>query len=137
MTKHTTPTTRPRGNGPGWGGPAKGAGTGTRPHIVPGPGRGHTSPAGDARRERDAKWAEEMRQLYYEVATNPRETTQNKLTAADKLLDRIEGKPKQATEISGPDGGPIQTESLLVDERPPIEQFLAEFTPREVEDSTG
>jgi hypothetical protein len=29
------------------------------------------------------------------------------MTAADKLLDRIYGKAKQATELSGPDGGAI------------------------------
>lgn len=29
------------------------------------------------------------------------------MAAADKLLDRIYGRPKQATELSGPDGGAI------------------------------
>lgn len=29
------------------------------------------------------------------------------MAAADKLLDRIYGRPKQATEVSGPDGGAI------------------------------
>lgn len=30
------------------------------------------------------------------------------MAAADKLLDRVYGRPKQATEISGPEGGPIE-----------------------------
>lgn len=34
------------------------------------------------------------------------------IAAAEKLLDRVYGKPKQATEISGPDGGPVKTVDL-------------------------
>ena len=29
-----------------------------------------------------------------------------------EIGDRIDGKPKQATEISGPDGNPIRTEKV-------------------------
>lgn len=42
-----------------------------------------------------------------------------RIDAAEKLLDRVEGKPKQTTEVSGPDGGPVQTEvsdALLADD---------------------
>jgi hypothetical protein len=38
------------------------------------------------------------------------------MAAAEKLLDRVYGRPKQATEISGPEGGPITT-SLITDPR--------------------
>jgi len=31
------------------------------------------------------------------------------IQAAEKLQDRVYGRPKQATEVSGPDGGPINT----------------------------
>jgi hypothetical protein len=34
------------------------------------------------------------------------------MAAAEKLLDRVYGKPKQATEISGPEGGPVVTVEL-------------------------
>lgn len=30
------------------------------------------------------------------------------IAAAEKLLDRVYGRPKQATEISGPEGGPVE-----------------------------
>ena len=30
------------------------------------------------------------------------------IAAAEKLLDRVYGRPKQQTEISGPDGGPLE-----------------------------
>ena len=35
------------------------------------------------------------------------------IAAAEKLLDRVYGRPKQATEISGPAGGPIETRELV------------------------
>ena len=45
------------------------------------------------------------------------------MNAAERMLDRVHGKPKQQTEITGADGGPVQTEQaidwskLSVDER--------------------
>lgn len=35
------------------------------------------------------------------------------LAAFKEFGDRMEGKPTQQTEISGPDGGPVQTERTL------------------------
>lgn len=35
------------------------------------------------------------------------------IAAAEKLLDRVYGRPKQATEITGAGGGPIQTQELI------------------------
>lgn len=82
------------GSGPGWGGSAKGA-SAAQPQVLHGvgPGRGHVSKDGEARREREQRHAEEMRELYYEVATNPEEPTPNRLAAATHLLNRIEGQP--------------------------------------------
>lgn len=34
------------------------------------------------------------------------------IAAAEKLLDRIYGRPKQQTEVSGPDGGPVTVTDL-------------------------
>lgn len=36
-----------------------------------------------------------------------------RVAAANALLDRGYGKPKQSVEASGPDGGPIQTEATI------------------------
>jgi hypothetical protein len=36
----------------------------------------------------------------------------NQLSAAVHLLDRLEGKPRQAVEMSGKNGGPIQTQEV-------------------------
>lgn len=36
-----------------------------------------------------------------------------RLRALAELLDRAYGKPRQATEVTGPDGGPIQTEGRI------------------------
>lgn len=36
------------------------------------------------------------------------------LAAAEKILDRVFGRPKQATEISGPGGGPIEADIIGV-----------------------
>lgn len=81
------------GNGPGWGGPAKGAGS-SRPSLpLIGIDRDHATPEAKSmgRKEADAR-SEEMRELYYSVAKNTAEPTMVRLFAADKLLDRIEGK---------------------------------------------
>jgi hypothetical protein len=37
------------------------------------------------------------------------------LAAADKLADRLEGKPVQKTQLSNPDGGPLIVERVLVE----------------------
>lgn len=42
------------------------------------------------------------------------------VAAAQALLDRGFGKPSQGVELSGPEGGPIQTATELID-RPPRE----------------
>lgn len=32
-----------------------------------------------------------------------------------ELVDRLDGKPRQQTEVSGPDGGPIETKAITLD----------------------
>jgi hypothetical protein len=44
------------------------------------------------------------------------------IAAADKLLDRIYGRPKQATELTGPGGGPIEHDVIGI---PTEEEFQA------------
>ena len=57
----------------------------------PGPGRGHFSKKGAWRTRR----ADEMERILYEIATDPAANSAVRIIAADKLLDRIEGKPRQ------------------------------------------
>lgn len=38
-----------------------------------------------------------------------------RIAAAEKLLDRVYGRPRQVTEVTGEDGGPIQLEGELAD----------------------
>lgn len=53
-----------------------------------------------------------------EAVSVPDHTT--RMAAAREGLDRAYGKPKQATELSGPDGGPIPTQPVVV---PDTEQY--------------
>ena len=86
--------------GEGWGGDARG--TGTRPPL--------SSDPADQRRRWELRFDEkhqaqkeqvaaEMRGILYEIATGAPETLA-RLNAADKLLDRIEGKPVQKSDIT-------------------------------------
>lgn len=38
------------------------------------------------------------------------------MTAAEKLQDRVYGKPKQTTEVTGPEGGPIRVDLSKLDQ---------------------
>ena len=81
----------------GWGGPAKGAHP-PKPRYEfkgAGPGRGHFSIAGESRLEREARIAEEMRELLYGFAADDEREDNIRLQASTKLLDRIEGLPVQ------------------------------------------
>lgn len=84
-------------SGAGYGGPAKGAGNGKPGYKFgkAGPGRGKFTIAGENRMERDARIAEEMRELLYGFATDDGRTDLIRLTASTKLSDRIEGLPVQ------------------------------------------
>ena len=47
-----------------------------------------------------------------EIAGDHRATASARASCALAIIDRIHGKPKQAHEHSGPDGGPIETREL-------------------------
>lgn len=77
------------GNGEGWGGPANGASTS---RFQPGESGGGHLPEN---RAKAASRAEEMRDVLYGIATNKKAHAMVRVNAADKLLDRIEGKAPQ------------------------------------------
>ena len=93
------------GNGAGWGGPAKGAGSAAPSFTTgageptrekgPGPGRGHISEATAAKRAADAERGEEMRRVLRDIAVAGR-SEMARVQAAQALLNRIEGMPVQA-----------------------------------------
>lgn len=62
---------------------------------------------------RESLEAKRLRDVAYQtlekVCKDDRAPAKDRAWAADKLLDRIEGKPIQAIEMSGPDGKPIET----------------------------
>ena len=94
-------------NGAGWGGPAKGASSKReRPILMKaGPGRGHFSVVGAARRERRERISEELCELLYGIALDPTQPAMLRVNAAAALLNRIEGAPyrgPQATRSSKP-----------------------------------
>lgn len=83
----------PKGNGAGgkgWGGPAKGASTSRIEHG---------DPAGITRTNRGRDIQEVRREkvlnLYESVVDDPKQPVMARITAGDKLLDRIDGKPVQ------------------------------------------
>lgn len=48
-----------------------------------------------------------------DVIASDVEDLAGQITAAERLLDRVYGKPKQTAELSGPDGGPIVVDESL------------------------
>lgn len=58
------------------------------------------------------------------------------IAAVQTLLDRAWGKPMQAVEATGRNGGPIQIEDVT-DVRKTIDGFLIEFTTKHIADETG
>lgn len=86
--RKATPGTR-IGRGAGWGGPAKGEGTKKRFAA----GDEHRGMATAENRAANIAEREEILGFYTDVLRDPDETTLNRLTAGDKILDRTEGKP--------------------------------------------
>ena len=100
--RHSNAQTR-HGNGKGWGGPAKGASTApesiqTAPQFAP----GVSGSPGGVLGERKAR----MQAKAYDVLEAAMDDPDNRVAvmAADKALDRIEGKPTQ--KVVTPDSGP-------------------------------
>jgi hypothetical protein len=88
------------GQGPGWGGPAKGASKKKdRPLLkTAGPGRGHVNEDRAARNER---WREEMFGLYYGLASNAEKPDMTRIQAATHLLNRLDGLPVAKPDAAG------------------------------------
>ena len=88
------------GHGSGWGGPARGEGSARE--ALPLIGREREQPTGEAksmgRKQADAR-ADEMRAVLYAIATDAEAHAMVRVHAADKLLDRLEGKAV-ATNVS-------------------------------------
>jgi hypothetical protein len=111
----------PPGNGAGWGGPAQGPGNGKERKLSgPGPGRAQYSQAGEARLERQARHAELMKQVLFDLALDS-EKDEVRMNASAKLLDRIEGLPVQrilnaeTDPISMMDKGQIDAEIAMTE----------------------
>jgi hypothetical protein len=117
--------THPRiGNGAGYGGPAKGAGTGgpAVPFTADSPTRGpgahleNGDPDEQAYRQQRQREKRALRQkmmaVLEEIASSGDQPGSTRAMAADKVLDRLDGKPKQQTELTGADGGAIVTEVI-------------------------
>jgi hypothetical protein len=90
------------GRGAGYGGPARGAATDRAETIQT---RAPFAGAQDAVRtpwgQRKAEIAAKAIGLFEAVLDDPDEVALNRMTAADKLLDRVIGKPKQTVENMG------------------------------------
>jgi hypothetical protein len=94
-----------KGNGAGWGGPAKGS-RATKRYVFDesGPGRGHKSDDGEARRLRNEQRAEALEQFYWDVARGEAhgDDLPIRLSAATMLLNRIMGPGSKGEIERGP-----------------------------------
>lgn len=99
----------PKG-GRGYGGAAKGEGS-----------KAGLTPEVRALRWDEAKLAEKavrtdaLKGVMWEIAMDAAEAAPARINAADKLLDREEGKAVQKTQLSGVDGAPLVIERRIVD----------------------
>lgn len=108
---------RPVGNGAGWGGPAKGAGSPAKPfgsdsptrQTIPG-GKGDPAKMMDraGKRARREAIADEMFEHLVFLAKNAT-SEQVQKGAAEAVMNRVEGMPTARQEHSGPDGAPLIT----------------------------
>lgn len=87
----------PKGNGPGWGGPAKGASTS---RIRPGDPDGITSMRHDPEnKRRQAERVEAVREHLYGLALGA-ERQETQLAASVAYLNRVEGAPVQRAVVA-------------------------------------
>lgn len=103
--------------GPGWGKEAKGAGNGSPPRPVT-EGVQQTRGADGRYISEDAEWRREKVDVAIRKYVEIMETSEyegNVLAATEKFLDRVQGKPKQHTELTGKDGGPLVSAALPTD----------------------
>jgi hypothetical protein len=88
-----------KGNGEGWGGPAKGSSIKKdRPLKKGGPGRGRVNEDREARADR---WREELLNFYHDLFSDPDKPDNTRIQAATHLLNRLDGLPVAKTEAEG------------------------------------
>ena len=105
---------RPKGNGPGWGGPAKGEG---KKGVVPGSGRppGVKNGEGKQARAREALEAAQGLAIATIIQIASDSSDQRALAAAFGILNRTGLHEKSSLEHSGPEGGPMRIERVIID----------------------
>ena len=81
------------GQGPGWGGPAKGVGRGSAPKLIPGLTASRGAAAATNREAREAR-SEELQALLFGLALDERVNSMTRVNAASRLLDILEGPPR-------------------------------------------
>ncbi len=105
-----------RGNGPGWGGAAKGAGS----DVLPAPPFevGNQVAAGPHDYSRD-DWRRFCLGVWHAVANDQTQPGTARSLAAEKAYDRVVDAPKTRVELGGPNGGPIQSVGITTND--PVE----------------
>ena len=102
-----------RGNGAGWGGPAKGASVAAESIQNAAPFTADNQPTPEAKRAGKLEAIadrDEILERYTAILRNPAETPQNIMGAGDRILNRTEGTPVARQELTGADGGPLASE---------------------------
>lgn len=64
-------------------------------------------------REAAQQYTEQALQTLFNVMNTATEPAAARVSAANSILDRAFGKPVQAVQASGPDGGPIETKATI------------------------
>ncbi len=106
------PQAAPKG-GRGWGGEAKGA---SNSRIDDQSGETIRAMRWDeAKLAEKAVRTDALKGVMWEIAMDAAEAAPARINAADKLLDREEGKAVQKTQLSGVDGAPLVIERRIVD----------------------
>jgi uncharacterized protein YlzI (FlbEa/FlbD family) len=75
-------------------------------------------------------------QAHLSIIFSKTATDEARMRAIDSMYDRCDGRPKQQTELSGPDGGPIVSLSMDGEERKRIfEELIASAERRKINES--
>jgi hypothetical protein len=118
MARAPTSGTR-KGNGAGWGGPAKGETTAQKKPFEPGNEAStveNRTGAWAYRQMQKADRVEKLREMLFTLAESA-ETEAVKKSAIEHLWDREEGKAVARAELTGKDGGPLMHEEVSAVDR--------------------
>jgi hypothetical protein len=118
--KITRPSRARKGNGPGWGGPAKGSQP--RGEVAPTFEPGNQAAAGPHDFSRD-DWRKFCLGVWHSVACDVAQPGTARSLAAEKAYDRVVDAPKTRVELGGPNGGPIQSVGITTTD--PVEAARA------------